>query len=107
MVKRCGAFSDSRQPVAFVSFGQPARHETLINFLVQGPPRSASRKLKVAKAYSRLGKVPKMHARLKIKPRFNLKGLDTLPMKATTSTPVAAGVMRQTTPSKRWKPSHA
>jgi hypothetical protein len=47
-----------------------------------------------------------MQAGLKVKPRFNLQSLDILPMNATTSTHVAAEVMRQTTPSKRWKPSH-
>jgi hypothetical protein len=103
-----GFLPDSRQPVAFVSFGQRARHETLINSLVQGPPRSALlplNKIEGCQSLFKVGKGSKMHAGLKVKPRFNLKCLDILRMNATTSTPVAAEVMRQTTPSKRWKPS--
>jgi hypothetical protein len=38
------------------------------HFVLRAPPLSNSRGLKVAKAYSRLGKVQKMHAGLKVKP---------------------------------------
>jgi hypothetical protein len=52
-----------------------------INSLVP-PARSFShlRKLKVAKGNSRLGKVQKMHAGLKVKPRFNILALAHRPL---------------------------
>ncbi|MDB6029667.1 MAG: hypothetical protein JWM16_5 [Verrucomicrobiales bacterium] len=64
-----GRSQSEPSPVLFV------RRRALIHTLVPRPPRFAPlpfRKLKVVKAYSRLGKVQKMHAGLKVKPRFAL-----------------------------------
>jgi hypothetical protein len=74
-----GRSQSELSPVLFV------RGRALIHSLVPRPPRSAPlplRKLKVVKAYSRLGKVQKIHTGFKVNPGFNLN--------ATASTRVAA-----------------
>ncbi|MDB6034665.1 MAG: hypothetical protein JWM16_5003 [Verrucomicrobiales bacterium] len=89
-----GRSQSEPSPVLFV------RRRALIGSMVPpARPFSHLRQLKVAKAYSRLGKVQTMHAGLKVKLRSNLK----LPMNATTSTNVAAEVTKQSHPASRNK----
>jgi hypothetical protein len=54
-------------------FPQPSQRFPQPGLMTDNCPATNLRKWKVAKAYSRLGKATKMHARFKVKPGFNLE----------------------------------